>query len=122
MTKRYGILIAGLAVLVALSSGSPAMAGKGRLRDRAAANRAQYSSWHGDNYDPAWGTPVALVVPARAKAQTDYGVGVSGSRQTRLVHQFGPGEPVSGNGFAPAPAWPASTSQSGVYYVRGPRP
>jgi hypothetical protein len=126
MTKRYGILAAGMGLLLVLSIAAPASAGDGWLRDHFAAHRAAHSSWHNDYYDPAWGTPVALVVPARVKAQTNYGVGVGQTSVTRVPHQFRPDgmEVVTpdGGAFAPMPAWPTNTNQLGVYYVRGPRP
>lgn len=89
-----------------------------------AQRRAQSSSWHDYYYDPAWGMPVAVVVPPRAKAQTNWGWGVGNTRVTGIPHQFQPGYPAAGiydrSLFRPTPAWPSDTTQFGYYYIRGP--
>ncbi len=89
-----------------------------------AQRRAQSSSWHDYYYDPAWGMPVAVVVPPRAKAQTAWGWGVGNTRVTGIPHQFQPGYPAQGfyyrNLYQPTPPWPSDTTQFGYYYIRGP--
>ena len=74
-------------------------------------------------YDPAWGQPLALVVPPTAEMQTQYGWGVGATRVTPIYHQFHraySGPDVGQGGFLPTPMWPSDTLQFGVYYVRGP--
>ena len=88
------------------------------------AYRARMSNWHGNYYDVAWGTPVALVVPPTAGRQTKWAWGVGNTEVTTIGQQFGrayPG-PYAGGGaaFLPTPVWPSHTDQFGVYYVRGP--
>ena len=91
-----------------------------------AAYRQQWTSWHGDYYYTAWGTPVSLVVPPTAEMTTDYHWGVGGTRITPIYHQFRPGFPGYGPpgvgpvAFRPTPRWPSDTNQFGVYYNRGP--
>ncbi|GEM_PF-1595657 len=80
--------------------------------------------WHAGYYHPAWGLPVALVVPPRATNQAHYSWGVGGTRTTAIWHQFsrdypGPGT-IDRRGLLAPPRWPSSTDQLGVYYVRGP--
>jgi hypothetical protein len=92
---------------------------------RIAYYQSQLYSWHGDYYHPAYGRPVALVVPPTAGRQTDYHWGVAGYRTTPIYHQFRRGFPgeIFGSGptiFRPTPRWPSDTNQFGVYYVRGP--
>ena len=89
-----------------------------------AQRRAQNTFWHDYYYDPAWGMPVAVVVPPRAKAQTNWGWGVGNTRVTGIPHQFQPGYPAEGlydrSLFRPTPPWPSDTTQFGYYYIRGP--
>jgi hypothetical protein len=82
------------------------------------------TAWHAGYYHPAWGLPVALVVPPRARFEAQYGWGVGGSRSAFIGHQFsrnypGPGQ-IYRQGLRPAPRWISDTSQFGVYAVRGP--
>ena len=85
----------------------------------------QYA-WHGDHRYWRWGTPTALVVPPTASFQTEYNWGVGQTRSMPIYHQFTGGGGVgvaTGGGtglFHPTPYWPNSTSQFGVYPVRGP--
>ena len=89
-----------------------------------AAWRASQTNWHGNYYDVAWGTPVALVVPPTAGYQTKWSWGVGNTEVVPIYHQFGRSYPgagaAGGAAFLPTPAWPNSTDQFGVYYVRGP--
>ncbi len=91
-----------------------------------AAYRASLTNWHGNYYDVAWGTPVALVCPPNAGRQTKWAWGVTNTQVVPISHQFGrnyPGPYPAGGGapgFLPTPIWPNSTDQFGVYYVRGP--
>jgi hypothetical protein len=120
---RFLIAIASLAAVVAATL--PAKGFEGALHDRIAARRASVTSWNAPYYDPAWGMPVALVVPPTARYQTHYDWGASGTRITPIYHQFGagavPATPYDRSLFRPAPPWPTSTDQMGDYYVRGPR-
>ena len=115
---RSRFILGLLTVVVAASLAASAPAG-----ERLKATRAQYYNWHGNYYDPAWGAPVALVVPPTAKRQYNWGWNVGTTRLTRINHQFGRtylGPGVSGGPFSPMPPWPWDTTQSGHYYVRGP--
>ena len=86
----------------------------------------QYS-WHGNYNYWRWGQPTALVVPPTVAFQTEYNWGVAQTRSIPVYHQFtggmgsGAGS-VSGaaGAFRNTPYWPNSTSQSGIYPVRGP--
>ncbi len=86
--------------------------------------RAQSYNWHGNYVHPAYGQPVALVVPPTANLQTNWGWGVGSSRISRIDHQFGRnyyGQGTFGGGrFRTLPRWPQDTNQFGAYYVRGP--
>ncbi len=107
----------------AIGQASSASAFERPLLGARASHGAQASSWHGDYYHVAWGAPVALVVPPRAKSQTHWGWGVGNTRVTPINPQFEhayPGPAVGGQGFLPTPPWPSDTDQFGVYYVRGP--
>ena len=121
--RRFRILAvaAGLMSLLALIRSADAVEG---LRARVAARQAAPSVWHGYNYDPAWGMPVALVVPPTAKYQTHYGWGVGNTRVTTIDNQFSAGWPGPGvydrRFFHATPPWPSDTDQFGVHYVRGP--
>ena len=93
------------------------------IRGRASPGLAQGYAWHGGYYDVAWGVPVAVVVPPRAKYQTNWGWGVGNTRVTPILHQFErnfPGAATGGRGFYPNPPWPSDTTQFGDYYIRGP--
>lgn len=101
-----------------------ATAGHGTLKGRVAYYQSQTYPWHGDYYDTAWGTPVAVVVPPTAENQTHWGWGVGTTRVTPIQHQFqrnypGPSE-YKRSWFHATPAWPSSTDQFGDYYIRGP--
>ncbi len=80
--------------------------------------------WHGNYYNAAWGTPVALVVPPTARSYVSYGWGVGGTRVTPIHSQFqrnwpGPAT-YDPQRFRPTPPWPSDTDQFGIYYIRGP--
>ena len=117
MTKR--LLLAAIAVGLAwASTAGPAPAFEGRR----GGNRPV--PWHNEWYDPAWGQPVALVVPPTAGTHTEYGWGVGGTRTVPILNQYRRGYPgdggAYGGGFYPTPYWPSDTNQFGVYYIRGP--
>lgn len=111
-----------LAVLVAMTG--TVWAGDGGLRARRAYSQAPSQPWHANYYDPAWGMPVALVVPPTAEAQTNWGWGVGNTRVTTINHQFHRNYPgyslYDRRAYLPTPPWPSDTNQFGVYYVRGP--
>ncbi len=92
----------------------------GRRQSEKQAN----PTWHGGYYEAGWGMPLALVVPPKAEMQSHYGWGVGSTRVTPIQHQYEPGYPMPGQyqrgWFQPAPHWPTSTDQLGVYYIRGP--
>ncbi|MGI9519522.1 MAG: hypothetical protein ACR2NP_20895 [Pirellulaceae bacterium] len=92
-------------------------------------NRQQSSaySWHGGYNYWRWGSPTALVVPPTAAFQTEYNWGVAQTRSLPIYHQFsqnaGGGMGMVGGGsgmYGNTPYWPSSTSQFGIYPVRGP--
>lgn len=88
---------------------------------------APQNSWHGNYSYWRWGQPTALVVPPTAAFQTEYNWGVGQTRSVPIYHQFtggaGAGHGVGaaqGGGYHGHPYWPQSTSQFGIYPVRGP--
>ena len=111
-----------LVVLIVLATAHAALAWHGGAGgDRCSPN---YYPWHGKYYSPAWGRPVALVVPPTADYETHWGWGVGNTRTTRIRAQFQPDRPgvagYGGRGLRPTLPWPSNTDQFGVYYVRGP--
>jgi hypothetical protein len=115
-----------LQTLVGLLLAASLLAGTASASDGVFGHRrSRQPAWHGQNYHAAWGAPVALVVPPGADTSTHWGWGVGSTQITPIRPQFGrsyPG-PASYGGwpvFSPTPAWPANTSQFGVYYIRGP--
>lgn len=93
------------------------------VRGRVARRQAQNYTWHGPYLHNEYGRPLALVVPPTAEYQMHYSWGVGGTRVSRIDHQFTrpfPGINARGGRFMATPAWPSSTDQRGVYYVRGP--
>ncbi len=84
----------------------------------------QQYAWHGEYAYWRWNQPTALVVPPTAAFQSEYNWGVGQTRSLPIYHQFGFNHPgvVGGSAgqFPHAPYWPSSTSQLGVYPVRGP--
>jgi hypothetical protein len=118
------LILAAAAALLACGWAGEAMAGKGTLKSRVAARQSQTYPWHGDYYDSAWGTPVAVLVPPTAENQVHWGWGVGATRVTPNQHQFqrdypGPSQ-YNRSWFRPTPPWPSSTDQFGDYYIRGP--
>jgi len=115
-----------LFALLALGLADSAQCQQRRTRaGQRAYEQAQMYPWHGDYYSPAWGMPVALVVPPKVRAQTLWGWGVGNTRVIGVPHQYEPGYPTPGGGydprqFRPTPGWPTDTTQFGVYYIRGP--
>lgn len=75
-------------------------------------------------YDPAWGMPLALVVPPRSQTEVGYAWGVGNTFIRPITAQFRPYYPgpyyYDGRAYRPTPCWPSHTDQFGVYYVRGP--
>lgn len=123
--KRFLIPAVVAATLAAGVWPREAMAGRhGSLKGRVAYEDSQTYPWHGDYYDVAWGTPVAVVVPPTAENQVHLGWGVGATRVTPIQHQFGHGYFDGGvydrSWFRPTPRWPSSTDQMGDYYIRGP--
>jgi hypothetical protein len=124
--RRLSILgiVAAATLLLSWTQAARALEGYYQSRnDRAFAQAPNYP-WHGSFYDPAWGMPVALVVPPTAECQTHYGWGVGNTRITQIDHQFRRGYPGPGvydrRYFLPTPPQPSDTDQFGVYYIRGP--
>ena len=123
MIRRFSLAM----LVVVLLSGS-AMATKGRQHlkmypnyTRAARWYNANTQWHGQHAHAAWRQPVALIAPANANMQTSYSWGVGRTRMLPIYHQFTRPYVAPGGGHvSPAPNWPASTGQQGVYYIRGP--
>lgn len=87
--------------------------------------QAQQRSWHGGYYYPAYGQPLALVVPPTASFQSVYSWGVGNTRSVPIYHQFGRAYPGDATGATPGmyqatPYQPWNTDQFGVYYSRAP--
>lgn len=122
--KRMVLSAIAIGVLVSALSVEQASAGQRTIKGRRAYYQSQAYPWHGAYYDPAWGMPVALVVPPKAESQTHWSRGVGGTHITPIQHQFQRGYPGPGSyhrgWFQPMPAWPTSTDQFGDYYIRGP--
>ncbi len=122
--KRTVALTVAIALMAVWGWSNNAAAGHGSFKGWVSHRQSQTYPWHGDYYDPAWGVPVAVVVPPTAEAQTHLGWGVGATRVTPIQHQYqraypGPGV-YSRSWFRPTPAWPSSTDQLGDYYIRGP--
>ncbi|MBN2580528.1 MAG: hypothetical protein JXB10_16200 [Pirellulales bacterium] len=113
-----------LVSIIALLYGSAYAGGFGSCKGRRAYWNSMTTPWHGGYYDPAWGMPVALVVPPTAENQTKWGWGVGNTRVVSIDHQFQRNYPGPGYYnrafFRPTPPWPSDTDQFGVYYIRGP--
>lgn len=92
--------------------------------DRVARYHAAHRPWHAPYAYTPWGAPTALVVPPTAAMHTDYNWGVAQTRMSPTYHQFDrpyPGEFYGGGeAIMGTPHWPSSTTQFGVYPVRGP--
>jgi hypothetical protein len=125
MTRITSIAIAFgfLAISVVPQSASAVSPWGTRAANIYAAQYAQQQSWHGGYRYMDSGYPQALVVPPTANMQTNYSWGVGSSRMTPIHHQWGrpdPGATSSAAHLGTTPYWPTSTTQFGVYYVRGP--
>jgi hypothetical protein len=123
--KRILIVAAAFALLAAWGLAQKAAASHGSIKNRVSYRQSQTYPWHGEYYDTAWGTPVAVVVPPTAENQVHLGWGVGATRVTANQHQFqrnypGPGGPSGSGGFLATPRWPSNTDQFGNYYIRGP--
>lgn len=121
MKARFCVM-AFVAVLLAASIGAPVDAVAGG-HHRRAAQCGYGQGWNGSYYHVMWGQPVALVVPPTAEYQTHWNWGVAQTAVTPIWPQFTrayPGPYYGRSVLLPTPAWPSSTDQFGVYYVRGP--
>jgi len=121
---RVLVMLGTVAAMIACAGTVSAIELYGLFPDRAMAYRAQFYPWHGSFYDPAWGMPIALVVPPSAANQTHWGWGVGNTRVAPIDHQFHRGYPGPGwynrRAYLPTPPWPSDTDQFGVYSLRGP--
>ena len=121
MTKS--IILSGLLVAAAIAAGP--IAARAEAPYLWPQRRAQMYNWHGNYVYTDYGAPTALVVPPTAQLQTNWSWGAPSLQISRIDHQFtrnwpGAGPFVPGRPFRHTPAWPQSTNQFGVYYVRGP--
>ena len=87
--------------------------------------QAQQRSWHGGYYYPAYGQPLALVVPPTASYQSVYSWGVGNTKSVPIYHQYGRAYPGQATGAASGmyqkvPSQPWNTDQFGIYYSRAP--
>lgn len=87
--------------------------------------QAQQRSWHAGYYYPAYGQPLALVVPPNSSFQSVYSWGVGNTQSVPIYHQFGRDYPGAAAGATPGmykrvPSQPWNTHQFGVYYARAP--
>lgn len=87
--------------------------------------QAQNYSWHQGYYHPAYGQPLALVVPPTASFQSVYSWGVGNTQSVPIYHQYGRDYPGAATGGTPGmyrtiPHTPYNTHQFGVYYSRAP--
>lgn len=88
-----------------------------------AERQANWMPWHGGYYHPAWGQPLALVVPPTANTRTSLSWGVAQTEVNSIYHQYHRRYPGYGGDFSQfrgRPYWPSHTDQFGVYYIRGP--
>jgi len=126
MRTSLSAAIIALAVLLGSVSAQWAEAREPRCKGAwsCACPKCKQQSWNQGYYHPAWGMPIALVVPPTAEMQTNWGWGVANTRTTAICPQFKFGYPGPGYynraNFAPTPPWPSDTTQFGVYYIRGP--
>jgi hypothetical protein len=103
-----------------------AEAGWGHRAHQQARTFSQGTSWNGNYYHPAYGEPIALVVPPTADSMSAWSWGVAQSEVRPLYHQFGRayvpgGASMSvGNPYTPTPRWPSHTDNFGIYPVRAP--
>jgi hypothetical protein len=86
-----------------------------------AANR----SWHGGYSLPAYGQPMALLVPPTASFHGVYSEGVGNTQSLPIYHQFGRAFPGPATGaksgmYHSKPQQPRNTMQFGMYYLRAP--
>ena len=111
-------------VFSAASLESEAQAGRrNRLMQSWERQHANQSSWNGAYGHQTTGTPIALIVPPTARTMRVFNWGVSGNTISPIYHQYSL-NPTTGNAvgrpFLRTPMYPSSTSQFGVYYIRGP--
>jgi len=112
--------------LVVLIAASLAVVLPTRAGEFLRRGRLSGSEWNTSYYDPAWGMPLAVVVPPTARWQSNYARGVGGSRLNRVGAQYqvevpGPESAYNRRNYLPAPPQPSDTQQFGDNYVRGPR-
>jgi hypothetical protein len=122
--KASSILCVVVIFAASLATLLPARAGDFLHLRRGAVSGEQ---WNTNYYDPAWGMPLAVVVPPTVRWQSNYAWGVGGSRVDHVGAQYqaefpGPASVYDCRHYLPAPPQPSDTTQFGVNYVRGPRP
>jgi len=124
--RKFWRLFVVAVVAVAPLAASDVQAGGPKFRgDKHSRYQAQQTPWHGEYYHTTRGYAVPLVVPPTARMHSEWGWGVAQTEVTPIHHQFrrpyyGEAEGEDSTYFHPTPAWPSSTRQFGVYYVRGP--
>ena len=111
-----------LLIAATLTAAIPTRGGELLHRGR----RFEAAAWNTGYYDPAWGMPLAVVVPPTARWQSDYSWGVGGSRLSRVGARYqsqvsGPESAYDRRDYLPAPPQPSDTRQFGVGYASGPR-
>ena len=111
-------------VLSAASLESEAQAGRrNRIMQSWERQHANQSSWSGAYGHQTTGTPIALIVPPTARTMRVFNWGVSRNTISPIYHQYSLNRTTGNSGGRPflrTPMYPSSTSQFGVYYIRGP--
>ena len=128
--RASSIIRLALLVAVSLAAALPACGGEFFFRRSGTGSGAGFGSgsgsWNNSYYDPAWGMPLAVVVPPNARFQTDYSWGAGGTRISRIGARYqpeypGPESSYRQSDYMPAPPQPSDTRQFGDNYVRAPR-
>jgi hypothetical protein len=127
MIRRFTLTILAAALLVG-SASAGALAARPHLKMYANYNRGARwynanTQWHGPYAHSQWSQPMALMAPPNANMQSSWSWGVGRTRMVPNYHQFtrpyvAPGGAAGST--SPAPNWPSSTTDQGIYYIRAP--
>ena len=122
MKTKLVLVVLGFVLFAAAASTQAAVF----LRSSVWAPGPAGGGWEDGYYDPAWGMPLAVLVPPTARWQTDYSWGAGSSRISHVNSRFrpvypGPESSYRMGDYLPAPPQPSDTRQMGDYNVRGPR-
>ena len=97
---------------------------RNRIMQSWERQHADQTSWNGAYAHQSTGTPIALIVPPTVRSMRVFNWGVSGNTISPVYHQYSLNR-FSANSaprrpFHRTPMYPSSSSQFGVYYIRGP--